>query len=355
MARMKAEFMQGWNDNHGISYGDRFFAGAAKFYPLAATAPRLSNWILHQPAVKELLYQFFNIDRRRELPAFARETFMEWFKKRSNASLPTAAGAQDEVNNRNSAGEIRRTASPAVGRRVVLFIDLFTNFHDPQIGKAAVRFLEANGCRVIVPGFHELGRPQLSKGMLVEVKEIISKRLPVLAGYANQEIPIIGLEPSEILTLRDEYRDLCSNEQLGDAQAVSEQTFTLEEYAVKLFTDQDPDLSTEKERGKVFIHNHCHAEALSEDQFIVRALKLAGYNPQLLNIGCCGMAGSFGYEADHYDVSMKIGDLTLFPALEKLPEDALICAPGFSCRHQIKDGTNRIALHPAELLADAVR
>jgi Fe-S oxidoreductase len=328
MARMKAEFMQGWHDENGISPGERFFAQAGKLYPLASYIPRLSNWMMKQPAVKELLSQFFGIDRRRSLPEFAPETFYQWFQKR-HLSVGKAAARKE----------------------VVLLVDIFTNYHEPEIAKAALRFLEASGFKVIVPDFHEVGRPQISKGMLKHAKKILDTNLPMLSAFADQEIPIIGLEPSEILTLRDEYLDLCDDHQLVAAQKVADISFTFEEFVTKIL---EKTKLTETPKKEVFVHGHCHAKALIGNSAIRNTLERCGYKTTILDTGCCGMAGSFGYEEDHYEVSMDIGELRLFPALRRLPDDALICAPGFSCRHQIKDATGMKAYHPAQLLAELV-
>lgn len=345
MARMKAEFMQGWHEENGISPGERFFAQAAKLYPLASLFPRISNWMMRQPAVKELLHQLLGIDRRRDLPAFADEPFMEWSQRHENSS---DRWVRDPMNRRDF--QTHPTASPSTGDKVVLFIDIFTNYHEPKIGRATVQFLEQHGLEVIVPRFHELGRPQLSKGMVKHAKKVLDENLPKLLNYAERGLPIIGLEPSEILTLRDEYLDLCDDDQLKAAQKIAENSFTFEEFTQQLSSQPD-DLLHRSEKQKVFIHGHCHAKALIGNTALKEALQVAGYETEILDTGCCGMAGSFGYESDHYDVSMDIGELRLFPALRDLPDDALICAPGFSCRHQINDGTGRKAYHPAELTA----
>lgn len=330
MARMKAEFMQGWHEEKGITLGERFFGQAASLYPLAGLWPQLSNWMMKQPVVKELLHQWLGIDQRRELPAFASETFTEWFRERETDSDHPAT-------------------PPVAGKEVILLIDIFTNYHDPDIAKAAVRFLEATGHKVIIPDFHELGRPQLSKGMVKHAKKVLDKNLPQLSTYASRGYPIIGLEPSEILTLRDEYLDLCDENQLKSATGVAEQSFTFEEFAQTVLTSGSENIPPQSKEQKVYIHGHCHAKALIGNTATQQALQLAGYDTEVLNTGCCGMAGSFGYEKNHYDLSMDIGNLRLFPSVRDLPDDALICAPGFSCRHQINDGTGRKAYHPAEL------
>ncbi|NGP89573.1 FAD-binding and (Fe-S)-binding domain-containing protein [Fodinibius halophilus] len=324
MARMKAEFTQGWHEEHGIGLDERFFGQAAQLYPLASLVPSISNWFMKQPVIKELLEHFLGIDKRRDLPAFASQTFMDWFSTRP-------------------------TANSAAGREVVLLIDIFTNYHEPEVGKSAVRFLEQLDYRVHVPDFHEVGRPQISKGMLGHAKKILNTNLPRLTAFAEEETPIIGLEPSEILTLRDEYLDLCDDDQLTQAKKVADHTFTFEAFAAQALADNTPNAPDEVGQ-QVYIHGHCHQKSLVGHKEIKRLLTLRGYNPTVLDTGCCGMAGSFGYEKNHYNVSMDIGRQRLFPALRNLPEDALICAPGFSCRHQIKDGTGKQALHPAQLL-----
>lgn len=329
MARMKAEFTQGWHEANGIGMGERFFGQASKVYPLASAAPKLTNWMMRQPAVKEVLNQVAGISKKRDLPTFAAETFDEWFAKHKNDRQETPSGNTGKGT-------------------VALFVDIFINHHEPDIGKAAVRFLETMGYEVFVPGFHEVGRPQLSKGMLTHAKKVLDKNLPRLAAYTDQQMPIIGLEPSEILTLRDEYLDLCDDDQLESAQQVADNSYTFVEFACKVLAETQKAPSPHPQ--KVYVHGHCHAKSLTGNSAIREALQGAGYEPVILDTGCCGMAGSFGYEEDHYQLSMKIGEQRLFPALRKLSDEDLICAPGFSCRHQINDGVHKKAYHPAQLL-----
>lgn len=328
MARMKAEFMQGWHERNGLTPGERFFGQAAKLYPLASVFPKLTNWGLQSPVGKELLYQFFAIHKKRTLPHFADQTFRKWFKKR------------EKVTN---------------SQKAALLIDPFTNYHDPDIGKAAVRVLQALGYEVIVPTVTETGRPQLSKGMVKKAKVLAHKNIPELYNLAVRDIPIIGLEPSEILTLRDDYLDLCEGKVLKKAQQIAKKTFQFEEFFIQAIANQ-PAKKTffEGKHKTVYLHGHCHAKALVGNNPTIQALKTAGYKPKEMQTGCCGMAGSFGYEADHYNVSMDIGELALFPAVRKQNADDLICAPGFSCRHQIADGTGAKSYHPAELIASTL-
>jgi len=332
MARMKAEFMQGWHDENGLMFSERFFGEAGRFYPLAARFPKLTNRFLRSQVGKTVLNRLADVHPERNLPAFAVRTFSEWYNESTSHSETDSADSTKG--------------------RAVLVVDLFTEYHEPEIGKAALQVLEQLGYDVIVPGIRDLGRTRLSKGMVKEAKKRAAEIIPTLHGYAEQEIPIVGLEPSEILTLRDEYPELCDDERLGMAQSVAEHAFQFEEFVNAIgFGEELPDAAGSP---KVYVHGHCHAKSLAGIDPTLEMLKNAGYRPVDLQTGCCGMAGSFGYEEDHYEVSMEIGELVLFPALRELDEDALVCAPGFSCRHQIRDGTGRRAYHPAELVAKAL-
>ncbi len=323
MAKMKAEFMNGWHQRKGTSRSERFFVNAASGYKLASKFPSLANALMKTKTAKKVLETWARVDSRRDLPAFARQTFKGWFRNHS---------AKKE------------------GDTVILFVDLFTNYFEPDLGKSAVLILEKMGFQVLVAENMESGRPQLSKGFLNEAKLIAEQTIKELSPYAEEEIPIIGLEPSEILTLRDEFSDLCHENLLPKALVLAENSFTFEEFITK-HSDRIPSPKTEKE---VVLHGHCHTKALIGNNATIEALEAAGYTVKTLETGCCGMAGSFGYEKDHYEVSMEIGELALFPELRNKESEDLICAPGFSCRHQIKDGTQNKAYHPAELIAKAL-
>ena len=342
MARMKAEFMQGWHEENGISAAERFFGQAAKLYPLAAQWPSVSNRLLRSRVGKALLKHLLNVHPQRDLPAFARQRFREWFREN-----------RSERASRGRSFDTRPTANSAAGRnkkQVALLADIFTDYHDPGIGKSAVKVLESLGYEVVLPEIAELGRTQLSKGLVTEAKKLAEANIDKLYEYSSRNIPIVGLEPSEILTLRDEYPDLCEDERLEMARSIAGQAYQFEEFVVQA----EGDLPTHRPLPKVWVHGHCHAKSLVGMEPTMEALARAGYEAEELKTGCCGMAGSFGYERDHYEVSMEIGELVLFPSVRELPDDALICAPGFSCRHQIRDGTGRGARHPADLLAEAI-
>ncbi len=327
MAKMKAEFMHGWHREKGKTTADRFFGEPERMYPWASVFPRLSNLVTRNKAVRYLLQELIGVDARRTLPRFEKQTFRSWFRA-----------------NRSSFQKGNRP-------RVALLADLFTNYHDPSIARAACRVLHKMGYEVILPDVMTTGRPQISRGLLDRAKEICETNLRVLHPLAGGDVPIIGLEPSEILTLRDEYLDLCEEDQLGAAEKVAENSWLFEEFLGNHLEKYPKDSKRFRAaKTEVALHGHCHTKALVGNEPLLKLLKLCGFRATDLNTGCCGMAGSFGYEQGHFDVSMAIGEQVLFPAVRKLDSDTLLCVPGFSCRHQIADGVGREALHPAQLL-----
>ena len=238
--------------------------------------------------------------------------------------------------------------------KVYLFNDEFTNFNDTHIGIISIKLLNSLGYEVIIPKHEESGRTFISKGFLGEAKVLANKNVNLLSTLVSEEQPLIGLEPSAILTIRDEYLDLAEDQK--GAQYLAKYTFTIEEFLAREIEANKITSSrfTDKEEH-IRLHGHCHQKANSSLVPSKVALGLPkNYKVQLIPSGCCGMAGSFGYEKEHYEVSMKIGELVLFPTVRKEPKSSIICAPGTSCRHQIKDGTERTALHPVEILYNAL-
>jgi Fe-S oxidoreductase len=233
----------------------------------------------------------------------------------------------------------RRTTNTTSRGPVVLLDDCLTSYCEPQINRAAVEVLEAAGFEVHLAGLNCCGRTLVSKGFLREAKQLAAANVAKLHDWAVGGATIVGCEPSCLLMLKDDYHDLfptAQTETVGDASRLIDD-FLLEQGIVKPVADQ----------AAALLHGHCHQKALCGLQDSTGFLKELGYRPQVVDSGCCGMAGSFGYE--HYDVSMKIGERVLFPAVRAQP-DAAIVAAGFSCRQQILHGTGRRALHPVELL-----
>ncbi|MFB6098638.1 MAG: (Fe-S)-binding protein, partial [Salinibacter sp.] len=268
------------------------------------------------------------VSAERPLPPFARQTFRQWFE--------------------------HHPESPAAGPRVVLFPDAFNAYHTPAPLRAATQVLRATGHRVELPATTVgSGRPLLSKGLVPEARRRAQQTVEVLAPYAEQGVPIVGLEPSSILTLRDEFLDLLPDE--PRAETVARQTFTFSEYVTVQAANGVFDSATwTADSRDVLLHGHCHQKALVGTGATERALAVPGYEVEVVDAGCCGMAGAFGYEAEHVDVSTQMAELRLAPAVRKSAPDTALAAPGFSCRSQIKDVTDRTARHPAELLWEAL-
>ncbi len=253
----------------------------------------------------------------------------------------------------------RRNPRPLKGRqekKVYLFCDEFTNYNDTEIGIKAILLLEKLGYEVMIPDHGESGRAWLSKGLIREAKKIVNKNIGLLKPLISDQTPLIGIEPSAILTFRDEYIDLADDDQLTAAKQLSENVFLIDEFIANEIEKGNilPKQFT-KEKRTIKLHGHCQQKALSSVIPSVRSLSIPeNYTVEVIASGCCGMAGSFGYEKEHYDLSMKIGELILFPEVRKQTNDIVIAAPGTSCRHQIKDGTGRRALHTVEILYDAL-
>lgn len=335
MAKMKAEFTQGYFDKNGAPLSAHFFARPELLYPLASPFAPIVNVLNRTRFAKEIFKTLFNVHPERNLPDFAKVPFEKWFAKHRKSI------SNNDISSRP---------------KVLIMVDMFMNYHEPSIGIAMVETLEALGYEVLATKPLQSGRTHLSKGFLRDAKKIAQRNIVELANYAKKGVPIVGQEPSEILTLRDEYLDLCDAPLLEDATTIASSSFMFEEFLLKHFEQNPQDLGLFEARGReVKVHGHCHAKALVGVEPVLELLSKVGYSPQNLNTGCCGMAGSFGYEANHYDISMEIGELKLFPQLRDADKDALICAHGFSCRHQISDGVALKSYHTAEIVRNCIK
>jgi Fe-S oxidoreductase len=240
--------------------------------------------------------------------------------------------------------------------RVMFFVDEFTNFNDVTIGIKAIELLHRLGYIVEVVDHLESGRAALSKGLLPLAKKCADKNVETFSKWISKELPLLGLEPSAILTFRDEYPRLVDSERREAARQLAQNCLLLEEFIYREV--QAGNIRQEQftlATRKIKLHGHCHQKALSSVDYGAWILQLPqNYSVDVIPSGCCGMAGSFGYEQEHYEVSMNIGELVLFPAVRAAGDEVIIAAPGTSCRHQIKDGTGRKAMHPVEVLFDAL-
>jgi Fe-S oxidoreductase len=328
MAKMKAEVEHEHHQRHGASLRDRLFANVATLSKLGSAFAPLSNVAASLPGSGWLAEKTLGIARERELPAFRRETFVDWFEARGGATV-----AEDEAE-----------------RRVLLLADTYTNYNRPAAGKAAVEVLEAAGAHVVVPDeAGDSGRPAHSKGFLDLARERAAQNVDALAPEVAAGWDVVVVEPSDAVMFQSDYLDLLSGE---DVETVADNTYGVLEYVDAFRLDDSFDTA-----GGIHLtyHGHCHQKAIKKDHHAVGVLRRAGYDVDPLDSTCCGMAGSFGYEAEHYSMSEAIGSI-LFDQVEASPGEQVV-APGASCRAQLKSrpDADEEPPHPVEMVATALR
>lgn len=327
MAKIKTEFLAHYYADQGTPLRARLFGDIGRLSRLASgpLAP-VANTVIRQKAIRQLM----GISKERSLPPFAREPFTTWYR-------------------RQQAGRNSRYAL----RRVVLFNDTFNTYNEPHIAIAATEFLQAAGFDVVLPGHRCCGRPQLSKGLVREARAAARDTVGKLAPFAKAGIPIVGLEPSCLLTLRDEYFSLLPND--PRVRQIADLALTFEEFVAGLASRDELHVRFSEEPRRLLLHGHCHQKALVGTGPSHQALTLPrNYQVGEVDSGCCGLAGSFGYEAEHAEISLQMGERRLFPAVRASEPEMIVVAAGTSCRHQIAHGTGRQALHPAEVLRAAL-
>jgi FAD/FMN-containing dehydrogenase/Fe-S oxidoreductase len=338
VAKLKAEFLQHYYDANGVPLRSRLIANFTRSARLGTLAPGVYNLFMKSKGLKKMI----GFAPERSIPLLHKMTLRKWWKSARPPRRRGAAGPTD--------------AHASGSRKVYLFCDEFTNYNDVETGKKAILLLEKLGYEVVIPEHLESGRTWLSKGLVREAKKIVDANIRLLGGLITAETPLVGIEPSAILTFKDEYPDLAADELLGAAGELARNSYLIDDFLAKeielgfvtagQFTN---------EKRTVLLHGHCQQKALSSVAGSVKMLSLpANYTVSTVPSGCCGMAGSFGYEREHYALSQQIGELVLLPAVRKQAESVIVAAPGTSCRHQIKDGTGRKALHPVEILYDAL-
>ena len=332
MARLKAEWEQHRHDARGVPRRSRLIAGSAAMMRRAALAPWVYNLAVTAPGISRIVKRFLGFAQERSLPRLPATTFRAWWRRRGGSRGSGRLG------------------------RVHLFADEFTDTLDAEVGIKTVELLERLGWQVVIPEHVDSGRAQFSKGLVREARDLAARNVELLAGVVTAEEPLVGVEPSAILSFRDEYPDLVPDALVPQAKKLATGVLLVDEFLARAAEAGQigPDAFTAASR-RVLVHGHCHQKALSSVEHTVRALSVPrNYAVEVIPSGCCGMAGSFGYEREHYGVSMQIGELVLFPAVRAAAADALLAAPGTSCRHQIADGTGRHALHPVEILHAAL-
>lgn len=334
MTTLKAEFLHQYYQTNGVPLRSRAFANISRINRLAALVPGVSNFFFTHPFFSGLAKRVLGVAPARSLPTLHRTTLRVWYRKHRSA--------------------LRPDGSPL--GQLYFFCDEFTNYNDTEIGIHAIRLLSKLGYEVLFINHADSGRAQLSKGLLPDARRLAERNVATFAGLITADTPLVGLEPSAILSFKDEYPKLVGEVQRDDAYRIGEHAMMLETFLRR--EAESGRLSSELFQPvarQVLLHGHCHQKALADVSDTAFVLSLPqGYQVQTIPSGCCGMAGSFGYEAEHYDISQDIGGQVLFPAIEATEETTIVAAPGTSCRHQIADGTGREALHPATILWNAL-
>ena len=333
VAALKAEFLYQYQQKHGIPLRSRLFGDNVKWNSLGSRFPRITNTVLNLGITKRMI----GVAAERSIPKLSILTTRKWLRKNERRLQGLAGSAKDPSGT------------------VYLFIDEFTNYYDGETGRDCIELLTRLGYEVRITDHQESGRSLISKGMLDKAKSIANENVQHFKLLVDEEKPLVGIEPSAILGFRDEYLRLADDREA--AIELSKNVLTIEEFIQReiqqgrIRSDQ-----FNSEPKKLKIHGHCHQKSLSGVKATFDMLNLPeNYEVSIMNTGCCGMAGSFGYEKEHYKISMQVGEDTLFPKIRGFDPSVLIAAPGTSCRHQIFDGTGRQAMHPVSLLLAALK
>ena len=329
MAKLKYEFLDRYHKANGLPIRSRLFGNIAALSRLGSFMAPVSNLVMRSPTFADLMERYAAIDRRRRLPPFASQTFRQWFKARGGSRQPPGGKGQ-----------------------VLLFVDTFTNYNHPEIGKAATKVLERLGYQVALPDTKCCGRPMLSAGMMDAARKNARANVDTVHSLMEGGAKLVGLEPSCILGFRDDYLDLLPNDR--KAVAVAEGAMLFEEFLHSESGLATADLTYTNPPGRVLLQGHCHQKALAGTASALSVLRsIPGCEVEEIPSGCCGMAGSFGFGSEHYDISMQIGEQTLFPAVRG-SGGATVVSDGVSCRQQIEDGAGVKGKHLAEVVAEAL-
>ena len=327
LAKIKYEFLAHYYERHGVPLRARLFAHIGTLNRWGSPAAPLVNYLLSRGWARKLAERALGIDARRELPPLAVESFSSWFGKRP-------------------------AAGPARRGKVVLLDDCFLSYNYPQVGRAATEILERAGFQVVLARTDCCGRPMISKGMLERARRAARANIQALTPFIDEGAALVGCEPSCLLTFRDEYLDLLPGR---EAERVARRAYLIEEFLCLLEDAGQLDLRFRPDQKKVLLHAHCHQKAHLGAAATLRALRLPrGYQVSEIRSGCCGMAGSFGFEKEHYDLSRAIAGLRLVPAVEAAPAETEIAVTGVSCRQQIGHFTARTPRHVVEILREAL-
>jgi Fe-S oxidoreductase len=305
--------------------------------------------MMRSKVISGLMKKILGFAPKRSIPILYKTTLRKWARK-------GAGGKGQDTRYASSQHPTPNIQHPA-SKKVYLFADEFTNYNDAEIGITAVKLLTALDYKVEIPKHKFSGRTFLSKGLVKKAAKLASFNVEAMHNIITAETPLIGIEPSGILTFRDEYPELVGSEKEEKAQALSVCCFTIDEFIASEFEKGNIRSDSFNTRDlNIIVHGHCYQKSLSSVEPTLKMLQIpVNYSVSEIKSGCCGMAGAFGYEKEHYELSMKVGEMVLFPAVRESDKDTVIAAAGTSCRHQIKDGTGRRALHPVEVLYNALK
>jgi FAD/FMN-containing dehydrogenase/Fe-S oxidoreductase len=335
MAKLKAEFLAQYYAKNGIPLRSRVIANIYNLNHWLMAFNRIYNAVMTNQTLGGMAKSIIGFAQGRSIPKLHTTTLRRWIK---------------------SSVDLNHRKSGTIQRELLFFIDEFTEFNDVPIGQKAIQLLRAMGYSLTIVNHTESGRAAISKGLLRRAKKLANVNVKILAPLVHESKSLVGIEPSSILTFRDEYPDLVDKELEKEAIQLAKYTYTIDE-----FLEREMEMGYIKsecfttERKKIKFHGHCQQKAISSSNPSIKILSLPkNYVVEEIPSGCCGMAGSFGFEKEHFDLSMKVGELVLFPTVRQCPHDTIIAACGTSCRHQIADGTGRNSYHPVEILYDAL-
>lgn len=334
IAKVKAEFLQKYYDSNGIPFRTRVIAYIHRINRLGAIFPSLFNFLVQTRLFANPVKKVLGFARKRQIPTLYKITLKRWVRKHLKSLNP----------------------DHPVNGTVHFFIDEFTNYNDTEIGIKAIKLLVRLGYAVSCPDSGVSGRTFISKGLLRTARKNARKNIELLKDQIDDNFPLIGIEPSAILSFRDEYPELVGEGIKPEACRIAGQAFLLEEFlALGLDKGNIKKEQFTTDTKEILYHGHCQLKAIASTAPVIRMLSLPeNYSVKEVPSGCCGMAGSFGFEKEHYDLSMKVGELVLFPEIRKKREGTILVASGTSCRQQIREGTGEHALHPIEVLFDAL-
>lgn len=331
ITKYKAEILQKRYDLKGVPLRARLISSIGEIQKFGSLLPVLYNFIISNKITSSIIKSILRFSQKREMPKLSKTTLEKIVRRELNKGV--------------------------FFRKIYLFADEFTNYTDVHVGVAFVKLMNSLGYEVVIPKHFFSGRASLSKGLLRKSKKLAEKNVKILSPIINTQTPLIGLEPSAILSFRDEYLELVEENLRENANKLASNVMLYDEFILdqfeKGFIKSDSFTLNEK---SIKLHGHCHQKSLASAQKSLRILEIPkNYKAQLIDAGCCGMAGSFGYEKEHYDLSIKIGELKLFPEIKNSTPHTEISSPGTSCRHHIKESTGRKTLHPVEILYQALK